>query len=87
MFRIFDRDGNGEVDAKEFGLVLLRDVGLKFEPSLLAQIVAKLDTNGNGTIGFDEFFQLIMGTAPHQLIDYKRIYAARGVGGEAVSAD
>jgi Ca2+-binding EF-hand superfamily protein len=74
-FRVFDRDGNGEVDAKEFGQALLREVGLKFEPDLLAQIIALLDKDGNGTVGFDEFFRYIMGTAVQDLLKFKDAYA------------
>ena len=74
-FRVFDRDGNGEVDAKEFGQALLREVGLKFEPDLLAQIIARLDKDGNGTVGFDEFFRYIMGTAVQDLLKFKDAYA------------
>lgn len=75
VFRVFDRDGNGEVDSKEFGAVLLRDVDLKFEPHLLAQIIDRLDTNQNGSIGFEECFKCILGIGLRDMIKFKDEYA------------
>ena len=78
VFRVFDVDSSGEVDSEEFGLGLTSKLGLQFDPKLLAEILDQLDTDGNGTIGFDEFFHYVMGMGLDQIAAARTAYMKRG---------
>ncbi|KAG8461221.1 hypothetical protein KFE25_002410 [Diacronema lutheri] len=49
----YDTDGDGQVDPTEFH-PLLRDLGFRMGRRKVHALVARLDTSGNGTIGFSE---------------------------------
>ena len=72
-FRVFDEDGSGEVDEQEFMAVLTK-LGLKFDRGLVSQIMATLDTDGNGTIGMEEFYKYVMGLSSEAIWRAKRSY-------------
>jgi Ca2+-binding EF-hand superfamily protein len=55
IFKQFDADGNGHIDAKEVRDVLV-SIGEKDVPGFrVRELIEEVDTNKNGTIEFDEF--------------------------------
>merc|ERR1719443_782770 len=48
-FRVFDIDGDGTIDEKEFARVLAQT------PQDIASLLPQYDTNGDGVIDFEEF--------------------------------
>ncbi len=55
VFNLFDTDGSGEIDAKEFH-DLIYSMGKIMTDEEVAKYLAVLDRDGNGSISFDEFF-------------------------------
>ncbi|KAI8810979.1 putative calmodulin [Cladochytrium replicatum] len=65
-FALFDRDGNGEIDAKELGRLLQR---MGQNPADAAKLLGQDDANRDGKINKAEYFQIfarVMG-APLEL--------------------
>ena len=63
--RYYDRDNSGELDFDEFRKAARKDAKLtKNEVSdvQLQKLFNRVDTDGGGTIGLDEFVQLLEGT-------------------------
>jgi calmodulin len=55
-FDAFDIDGNGIIDAEEFGRLLdALDAGMSDEEKAIG--FAEIDDNGNGQIEFSEFYR------------------------------
>lgn len=75
-FHVFDQDNSGEVSEEEFMGVLTQQLGLQFDGELAHQIMAKLDTDGNGTIGMEEFYSYVMGMSADAIKRAKRGYNA-----------
>ena len=57
-FKAFDLDGNGFIDEKELGDVLLQ-IGEKPTTLTLHKMIAEVDTNQDGQIEFSEFLTLL----------------------------
>ncbi|XP_069114918.1 calmodulin-like isoform X2 [Argopecten irradians] len=57
-FRVFDKDGDGTVSATELGTVM-RSLGENPTEEELEALVLEVDTDGNGTIEFDEFVRMM----------------------------
>ena len=55
---IVDKDGDGTIDASEIAIVF-RSLGQQISEKDMKEIVAVLDSDGNGTIGFDEFLDMM----------------------------
>ncbi|KAL4515542.1 hypothetical protein Ndes2526B_g03805 [Nannochloris sp. 'desiccata'] len=53
-FATFDKDGSGFIDAGEL-CACLKSMGYHPGPLELEQLLAQMDTNGDGVIDFDEF--------------------------------
>ncbi|KAG0371139.1 hypothetical protein BGZ54_010113 [Gamsiella multidivaricata] len=53
-FNVFDRDGNGAINASELRS-LLKLVGEKFHTTSVAHTLKEFDTNNDQHIDFDEF--------------------------------
>jgi hypothetical protein len=56
IFNLFDTDGSGEIDAKEFH-ELIYAMGEIMTEEEVQKYLAVLDKDGNGSISFDEFFE------------------------------
>merc|ERR1712159_376597 len=59
-FDLFDTDGSGAIDAKELKVAMQ---ALGFEPTAaeIAKMVSDLDIDGNATIEFEEFVEMMEG--------------------------
>ena len=64
-FKFFDKDGNGHITLKEFGMVV-KALGLKMTTHEIKELTSTFDTDGNGMIEFDEFLRMM---APKMLRD------------------
>ncbi|KAL4929883.1 uncharacterized protein BDV17DRAFT_260291 [Aspergillus undulatus] len=58
VFSGFDKDGNGDIDAKELGEVM-RSLGQAPTEAELQDIIDELDVDRTGTIDFEEFLILM----------------------------
>jgi len=58
-FRIFDRNGDGQIDKKELALVLQDEEVAGIAGAELATILRDNDTNGDGQIDFQEFMAMM----------------------------
>jgi Ca2+-binding EF-hand superfamily protein len=54
MFNKIDVDGNGELDALEFHMCM-KEMGMELDEKEVGLIMQKLDSDGGGSIGIDEF--------------------------------
>lgn len=57
-FSLFDKDGNGKVNAKELGVVM-RSLGQRLTEEELEGMIKEADTDGSGTVDFNEFIGLM----------------------------
>ncbi len=57
-FDLFDTDGSGAIDAKELK-VAMRALGFDPKKDEVKKMIADVDTDGFGTIGFDDFMALM----------------------------
>merc|ERR1711998_261998 len=59
-FDLFDTDGSGAIDAKELKVAMQ---ALGFEPTSdeIAKMVKDIDVDGNATIEFEEFVEMMEG--------------------------
>ncbi|OJJ59963.1 hypothetical protein ASPSYDRAFT_44365 [Aspergillus sydowii CBS 593.65] len=58
VFKIFDKDGNGDISAEELGEVM-RSLGQNPTETELKDMVDELDLDRTGTIDFDEFLVMM----------------------------
>ena len=58
-FNMFDEDGSGEIDYKEFKK-LIKSLGYNWSNEKIAEIIRQFDTNQNGLIEIEEFTDLML---------------------------
>jgi len=56
-FKKFDRDGDGHIEPKEIHKVM-RNLGIAHTEEKVQELIASVDTDGNGMIEFDEFLSI-----------------------------
>ena len=64
-FKIFDRDGSGQISAVEFKDMLKHYIMLEFDDATMAAVMNDFDPDGTGGIDFNEFCTLVMGESRH----------------------
>ena len=57
-FLLLDKDGDGTIDPSEIAIVM-RSLGQQITEKDMKEIIAVLDADGNGSIGFDEFLDMM----------------------------
>eukprot|EP00347_Sterkiella_histriomuscorum_P009064 403342656 len=57
-FKMFDKDGDGTITAKELGIVM-RQLGLNPTEDELLEMIQEVDEDGNGEINFTEFLTIM----------------------------
>lgn len=57
-FSLFDKDGDGDISVKELGTVM-RSLGQNPSDQELDEMIREVDVDGNGTIDFEEFLQMM----------------------------
>ncbi|XP_030599013.1 calcium-binding protein 7 isoform X2 [Archocentrus centrarchus] len=57
-FKVFDRDGNGFISKQELGMAM-RSLGYMPNEVELEVIIQRLDMDGDGQVGFEEFVTLL----------------------------
>ncbi len=57
-FKLFDRDGSGEITASEIKSILGSGKKMANE-NIFDEIVKEVDVNGDGVISFEEFKQMM----------------------------
>ena len=57
-FTIFDTDGDNTISTKELGRVM-RSLGQSPSDAELRELIAEYDFDGNGTLDFPEFLELM----------------------------
>ena len=58
IFDKFDFNGDGSLDRGELQVALKVAVGVEFQPSGVQALIDDADTDGTGTIDFDEFLAI-----------------------------
>ncbi|XP_023706023.1 troponin C isoform X1 [Cryptotermes secundus] len=59
-FRLYDREGNGYITTQTLREILAA-LDDKLGPEDLDGIIAEIDTDGSGTVDFDEFMEMMTG--------------------------
>lgn len=60
MFSMFDRDGNGKLEASELKSVMEQITKEKLTEEQVKELMTEADTNENGTIEFSEFAEIMI---------------------------
>ncbi|CAL1547851.1 unnamed protein product [Lymnaea stagnalis] len=57
-FELFDKDGDGQITAVELGIIM-NSLGQNHTQADLERMIAEADTDGNGTVEFKEFMDMM----------------------------
>jgi len=57
-FDLFDTDGSGNIDLKEL-TIAMKALGCEPKPGEIEKMIADVDDDGGGEIGFDEFLKMM----------------------------
>lgn len=57
-FNLFDTDGSGTIDPKELKAAM-QSLGFEAKNQTIYQMIADIDRDGNGNIGFEEFLDMM----------------------------
>nr|CAD2126649.1 unnamed protein product [Meloidogyne enterolobii] len=59
-FRLYDKEGNGYINVSDLREIL-RALDDKITDDELDEMIAEIDTDGSGTVDFDEFLEMMSG--------------------------
>ncbi|TDG38308.1 hypothetical protein AWZ03_015270, partial [Drosophila navojoa] len=59
-FRMYDKEGNGYINVSDLREIL-RALDDKLTEDELDEMIAEIDTDGSGTVDFDEFMEMMTG--------------------------
>lgn len=60
QFRMYDTNGNGTLEIKEFTKAMLQS-GIRINPDEITGVYSLIDEDSNGSISLNEFFDVISG--------------------------
>jgi len=88
-FSLFDKDGDGTIDADELGTVL-RSLGNQPTDEEVEDMIKEADEDGNGTIDFAEFIKMMPtqerdDNAEEEMLEAFRVFDTDGNG--SITAD
>lgn len=88
-FSLFDKDGDGTIDAEELGTVL-RSLGNQPTDEEVEDMIKEADKDGNGTIDFAEFIEMMPtqerdDNAEEEMLEAFRVFDTDGNG--SITAD
>ena len=83
-FALIDKDGNGDIDARELGLIM-KQFGQNLKMEELEEMINDGDKDGNGLIDFEEFLALMASKmndvdTQEELIEAFRVFDRDGNG-------
>ena len=76
-FKKYDNDGDGEMSEKEMSF-MLKDLGIKFASEDLHQAYLMIDTDGDGSVQFDEFLNKIQPVVSSLVAKSKEVASTAG---------
>jgi serine/threonine protein kinase len=79
VFQLYDRDGNGKIDAAEARAALR---GTEEDEAEILRTIAEYDDDGDGTLRFEEFFRMLVPAAGFTALAFSRDNGTGGDGGE-----
>ncbi|XP_063228301.1 troponin C-like [Bacillus rossius redtenbacheri] len=59
-FRLYDKEGNGYIPTSSLREILMA-LDDQLTPDQLDEMIAEIDTDGSGTVDFDEFMEMMTG--------------------------
>ena len=59
-FRLYDKEGNGYIKTSDLREIM-RELDDKLTNDELDEMIAEIDTDGSGTVDFDEFMEMMTG--------------------------
>jgi len=63
MFRVFDKDGDGQVSANEIRSVMAGVYGEPLTEAEIEEVIKMSDVDGDGQINYSEFVQMVLNKA------------------------
>lgn len=72
---MFDRDNSGNISTSELGNVM-RTLGQNPTEAELQYMINEVDTDGNGSIEFDEFLKMMAGMAKSPIDEERELWEA-----------
>jgi len=58
-FALFDRDGSGDINVQEFGL-MMSTLGVRLAPKIVIRMFEEMDKSKDGRVEFDEFVEYMV---------------------------